>query len=72
MGYGGATGYAGIAELFLQMGLITEQQLHDALRKQQEGVPLPLEHLLVQLGHISEKDRVRVMGLHWACRSSTS
>jgi type IV pilus assembly protein PilB len=65
MGYGGATGYVGIAELFLQMGLITEQQLHDALQKQQEGVPLPLEHLLVQLGHITEKDRVRVMGQHW-------
>ena len=54
MGYGGATGYVGIAELFVQMGLITEQQLHDALQKQQEGVPLPLEQLLVQLGHITE------------------
>jgi type IV pilus assembly protein PilB len=65
MGYGGATGFVGIADLFLQMGLITEQQLHEALQKQQEGVPLPLEHLLVQLGHITEKDRVRVMGQHW-------
>lgn len=65
MGYGGATGFVGIAELFLQMGLITEQQLHEALQKQHEGVPLPLEHLLVQLGHITEKDRVRVMGHHW-------
>ncbi|MGQ9901980.1 MAG: type II secretion system ATPase GspE [Fimbriimonadales bacterium] len=65
MGYGGATGFVGIAELFLQMGLISEQQLHEALQKQHEGVPLPLEHLLVQLGHITEKDRVRVMGHHW-------
>jgi type IV pilus assembly protein PilB len=65
MGYGGATGFVGIADLLLQMGLITEQQLHEALQKQQEGVPLPLEHLLVQLGHITEKDRVRVMGHHW-------
>ena len=62
MGYGGATGFVGIADLFLQLGLITEDQLHEALQKQHEGVPLPLEHLLVQLGHITEKDRVRVMG----------
>ncbi len=55
----------GVAELFVQLGLITEQQLQEAFQKQQEGVPLPLEHLLVQLGHISEKDRVRVMGHHW-------
>ncbi|MCS6919051.1 MAG: type II secretion system ATPase GspE [Fimbriimonadales bacterium] len=65
MGYGGATGFVGIADLFLQLGLITEDQLHEALQKQHEGVPLPLEHLLVQLGHITEKDRVRVMGQHW-------
>ena len=39
MGYGGATGFVGIAELFLQMGLITEQQLHDALQKQQLTTP---------------------------------
>ncbi len=65
MGYGGATGYVGVAELFLQLGLITDSQLHDALQKQREGVPLPLEHLLVQLGYITEKDRVRVMGHHW-------
>ncbi len=65
MGYGGAIGYAGIAELFLQLGLISDAQLHEALQKQQEGVPLPLEHLLVQLGYITEKDRVRVMGHHW-------
>ena len=50
MGYGGATGFVGIAELFLQMGLITEQQLHDALQKQQEGVPMPLEQLAVWRG----------------------
>ncbi|MDW8105850.1 MAG: type II secretion system ATPase GspE [Armatimonadota bacterium] len=65
MGHGGATGFIGIAELFVQSGLITEEQLHEALRKQQEGVPLPLEHLLVQLGHITEKDRVRILGQHW-------
>jgi len=65
MGYGGATGFVGIADLFLQLGLITEDQLHEALQKQHEGVPIPLEHLLVQLGHITEKDRVRVMGHHW-------
>lgn len=55
----------GVGELFVQEGLITEAQLHEALQKQQEGVPLSLDHLLVQLGYISEKDRVRVMGLLW-------
>lgn len=55
----------GVAELFIRVGLITEEQLHEAIQKQQEGTPLSLDHLLVQLGHISEKDRVRVMGMHW-------
>ncbi|MER3401919.1 MAG: type II secretion system protein GspE [Armatimonadota bacterium] len=55
----------GVGELFVQEGLITEAQLQEALQKQQEGIPLSLDHLLVQMGYIGEKDRVRVMGLLW-------
>lgn len=54
-----------VGELFVQEGLITEAQLQEALQKQQEGIPLSLDHLLVQMGYIGEKDRVRVMGLLW-------
>lgn len=55
----------GVGEQFVQEGLITEVQLQEALQKQQEGVPLSLDHLLVQMGYITEKDRVRIMGQMW-------
>jgi type IV pilus assembly protein PilB len=54
-----------LGELFVQAGLVSHEQLRDALQKQQEGIPLPLDRLLVQLGYITEKDRVRVLGQHW-------
>jgi type IV pilus assembly protein PilB len=54
-----------LGELFVQAGLVSHEQLQDALLKQQEGIPLPLDRLLVQLGYISEKDRVRILGQHW-------
>ncbi len=54
-----------IGELFVQAGLVSHEQLQDALLKQQEGIPLPLDRLLVQLGYITEKDRVRILGQHW-------
>jgi len=48
-----------LGELFVQAGLVSHEQLRDALQKQQEGIPLPLDRLLVQLGYITEKDRAR-------------
>ncbi|MCS7066224.1 MAG: hypothetical protein NZL85_08120, partial [Fimbriimonadales bacterium] len=54
-----------LGELFVQAGLVSHEQLQEALQKQQEGIPLPLDRLLVQLGYISEKDRVRILGQHW-------
>ncbi len=54
-----------LGELFVQAGLVSHEQLRDALQKQQEGIPLPLDRLLVQLGYITEKDRVRILGQHW-------
>lgn len=54
-----------LGELFVQAGLVSNEQLQDALQKQQEGIPLTLDRLLVQLGYITEKDRVRILGQHW-------
>jgi type IV pilus assembly protein PilB len=54
-----------LGELFVQAGLVSHEQLRDALQKHQEGIPLPLDRLLVQLGYITEKDRIRILGQHW-------
>ena len=53
-------------ELFVQEGLITADQLSLASEKQRElGNSQPIAHLLVSLGYISEKDRVRALGKVW-------
>ncbi|MBS1705784.1 MAG: type II/IV secretion system protein [Armatimonadetes bacterium] len=53
-------------ELFLQEGLINEDQLNLALAKQIElGGTEPIANILVSLGLVGEKDRVRCLGKVW-------
>ncbi|MFM7323050.1 MAG: hypothetical protein ACKO5K_16240 [Armatimonadota bacterium] len=55
-----------IGELFIRKGLMTSEQLQAALDKQRQlGGNKPLGELLVSMGLISERDRVRVVGEHW-------
>lgn len=53
-------------EVFLQDGLITEEQLNLALEKQLElGGNEPIANVLVSMGFITEKDKVRRLGALW-------
>jgi type IV pilus assembly protein PilB len=53
-------------EVFLQDGLITEEQLRLANEKQLElGGNEPIANVLVSMGFITEKDRVRRLGILW-------
>jgi type IV pilus assembly protein PilB len=53
-------------ELFIREGLITEDQLSLASAKQRElGGTEPIANVLVSMGYLSERDRVRCMGLAW-------
>ena len=55
-----------IGELFLRKGLITNDQLFSALEKQKQlGGHKQLGDLLVSMGCVTERDRVRVLGEHW-------
>jgi type IV pilus assembly protein PilB len=53
-------------ELFIQEGLINEDQLRLAQDKQKEmGGTDPIARVLVSLGFIKERDRVRLLGKVW-------
>lgn len=53
-------------ELFIHEGLVTPEQLHLALEKQREmGSSTPIASVLVTLGYIEERDKVRVTGKLW-------
>lgn len=55
-----------IGELFLRKGMVTNDQLYHALEKQKQlGGNKAIGDLLVSMGCISERDRVRVLGEHW-------
>jgi type IV pilus assembly protein PilB len=55
-----------IGELFIRKGLITNEQLQSALEKQKQlGGHKQLGDLLVSMGAVTERDRVRVLGEHW-------
>ena len=55
-----------IGELFVREGLVTEAQVVSALDKQKQlGGNKQIGDLLVSMGAISERDRVRVLGMHW-------
>ena len=50
----------------MRLGLVTEQQVHQAVEKQRQlKTREPLGHLLVSMGLITEKDRIRGLGDHW-------
>jgi type IV pilus assembly protein PilB len=54
-------------DVFIQEGLITEEQLRLASDKQREmGGKDPIARVLVNLGFIEERDRVRCLGKVWA------
>lgn len=55
-----------IGEIFIKMGLITNDQLKQALEKQKLlKSQVAIGDLLVSMGFISEKDRVRSLGEQW-------
>ncbi|MER3466321.1 MAG: type II secretion system protein GspE, partial [Armatimonadota bacterium] len=53
-------------EVFVQEGLISQEQLDQAIAKQKElGGNEPIGNVLVSMGYVSERDRVRCMGRIW-------
>lgn len=53
-------------DIFVEMGLITPEQLQNALEKQKEvGLHEPIDNILVQMGLVTERDRVRALGALW-------
>lgn len=59
----------GIGAIFVKQGLITEDQLAEGLaKKEQLGTDQPLGDVLVGLGYISDRDRVRCLGEQWGVR----
>ena len=53
-------------ELFVEEGLITQEQLEQARAKQQEvGGTEAISSILIQLGMIDERDKVRATGKMW-------
>ncbi|MBL8087617.1 MAG: Flp pilus assembly complex ATPase component TadA [Chthonomonas sp.] len=53
-------------DFFIQEGLISDDQLHVALEKQRElGGTDPIASILVSLGMIAERDRVKCLGKVW-------
>lgn len=53
-------------DIFIEEGLITQEQLDAAQAKfEAEGGQVPLPRLLVNLGLVSERDRVRLLGKVW-------
>ena len=56
-------------DVFVQEGLITPEQLQLATEKQLEmGGDDPIARVMVEMGLISERDRVRCMGKVWGAR----
>ncbi len=55
-----------MGELFVRNGLINSDQLYNALEKQKQlGGNKHLGEMLVSMGLVSERDRVRILGEHW-------
>ncbi|MCH8274128.1 MAG: type II/IV secretion system protein [Armatimonadetes bacterium] len=53
-------------EYFVNEGLVTEDQLKQAVEKQRElGANEPIANVLISMGFLSERDRVRCMGMAW-------
>jgi type IV pilus assembly protein PilB len=55
-----------IGEVFVSTGLISEDQLREAIEKQQQlGTKETIGDVLVSMGLIGEKDRAKCLGIHW-------
>jgi len=55
-----------IGEIFVSAKLITEEQLNQAIEKQRQlGARETIGDVLVSMGLITERDKVRCLGLHW-------
>ncbi len=55
-----------MADIFVESGLVSEEQLSQALDKQRQlKTQEPVGDLLVSMGLISERDRVRCLGEQW-------
>lgn len=53
-------------ETFVELGFISHEQLQAALQKQhEEGLQVPIGELLVQMGFLTDRDRVRALGMNW-------
>lgn len=53
-------------KIFVQEGFVSEEQLVQAAEKQRElGGDEPIANVLVSMGFLSERDRVRCMGMMW-------
>ncbi|MGC8834198.1 MAG: GspE/PulE family protein, partial [Armatimonadota bacterium] len=55
-----------LGEIFVREGLITPEQLEEALEKQRQSrTQTPLGDILVSMGLISERDKVRCLAIDW-------
>ena len=55
-----------MADVFVSSGLVSEEQLAQALDKQRQlKTQEPIGDLLVSMGLITERDRVRCLGEQW-------
>lgn len=55
-----------IGEIFVSSGFITEDQLQEAIEKQQQlGTKEAIGDVLVSMGLIGERDRAKCLGIHW-------
>jgi type IV pilus assembly protein PilB len=55
-----------IGQIFVSAGLISEEQLNQAIEKQRQlGTRDTIGDVLVSMGLISERDRAKSLGIHW-------
>ena len=55
-----------IGEIFISSGLVTEEQLNQAIEKQRQiGASQKIGDVLVSMGLISERDKAKCLGIQW-------
>ena len=55
-----------IGEIFVSAGLITDEQLNQAVEKgRQLGVGQKIGDVLVSMGLVTERDKARCLGIQW-------
>jgi type IV pilus assembly protein PilB len=59
-----------IGQIFIKSGLITEEQLNQALEKQRQlATRETIGDVLVNMGIVSERDKIRCLGTYWGVPS---